>query len=212
MCTGVIRLSSYWYRYYLSFLFSLLLCFSSILDLSWVQRRSSPSAYYQSTSSLTFRKEGNKKGAAEWRGKKRGDSNSELWRQVWPFLQIPSCNKSYNYSWLFIVHDVVRAPPLAQKQFFLIYFLYIQNIFFKTRFLVDWIFEVGKVFLIYEIFSTQMLCQHMNMDLNNFNKIMENWRKTLSQKGKCFFLDWNVQKKNMNEKAFLDHRQLWLSG
>lgn len=60
--------------YNLSYLFNLLLFFTLILDLSWVQQSSSPATYYQSASSLTFRKEEDKKAGEQDSGRGRGET------------------------------------------------------------------------------------------------------------------------------------------
>lgn len=56
------------HTHHLGFLVNLSLFFKLILDLSWVQQSSSPSTYYQSASSLTFREEEDKKGGERDRG------------------------------------------------------------------------------------------------------------------------------------------------
>lgn len=106
-----------------SFLCNLLLFFELILDLSWVQQRFSPSAYYQSASSLTFREEKDKRGESRTVGEEEERrlfqlfmwNNNESWRQVWPFREIPFLSYGLQLlSWLSPLHTVLVALPVAQ--------------------------------------------------------------------------------------------------
>lgn len=106
------------------FRFNLLLFCELILDLSWVQQSCSPSTYYQSASSLTFREDEDKReGEPDSGRRERGETATSAFNakhiesrsQVWPFREIPFLPYGlWLLSWLFPLHAPLVALSVAQ--------------------------------------------------------------------------------------------------
>lgn len=90
------------------------------LDLSWVQQSSSPSTYYQSASSLTFRKEEDKKGREQdsGRGRRAMAISAFHVKQQWIIeagLAFPSNTVSVIWSVITVLN--IRTPHCSCDSF-----------------------------------------------------------------------------------------------